>query len=155
MCKVVQCIPLKTMSALAVLEDFGNAAIRRERVFRDREDLLVHDGDWLISRFRFPRVILLELCAELWPVLKRNTEANQLGLCQSPVNPEPSHASRYAADIRISARYIKFPYNVVEQANIKAQFAARAGFPTVIGAIDYTHIAIKAPSHDEFVYVNR
>jgi len=57
--------------------------------------------------------------------------------------------------IRISARDIKFPYNPVEQANIKAQFAVRAGFPDVIRVIDCTHIAIKAPSQDEFVYVNR
>jgi len=34
MCKVVQCIPLKTM-ALAVLEDFVNGANGRERVLRD------------------------------------------------------------------------------------------------------------------------
>ena len=39
-----------------------------------------------------------------------------------------------------------------EQANIEAQFEARAGFPNVIEAIDCTHSAIKAPSHDEFVY---
>ena len=52
--KVVQCIPLKTMAALAVLEDIANGAIWRERVFRDREDLLAHDGNWLISCFRFP-----------------------------------------------------------------------------------------------------
>ena len=31
----------------------------------------------------------------------------------------------------------------------------RDGFLYVIGAIDCTHIAIKEPSHDEFVYVNR
>ena len=37
------------------------------------------------------------------------------------------------------------------QANIEAQFEARAGFPNVIEAIDCTHTAIKAPSHDEFV----
>ena len=43
-------------------------------------------------------------------------------------------------------------HNAVEQANIKAQFEARAGFPNVIGAIDCTHSAIKAPSHDEFDY---
>ena len=43
----------------------------------------------------------------------------------------------------------------VEQANIKAQFEARAGFPNVIGAINCTHIAIKAPSNDEILYVNR
>uniref|UniRef100_A0A3B3R9K2 DDE Tnp4 domain-containing protein n=1 Tax=Paramormyrops kingsleyae TaxID=1676925 RepID=A0A3B3R9K2_9TELE len=30
-----------------------------------------------------------------------------------------------------------------------------SGFPNVIGAIDCTHIAIKAPSENEFAYVNR
>ena len=49
--KVLQCIPLKTMAALAVLEDIVNAAIGRERLLRDREDLLAHDDNWLISRF--------------------------------------------------------------------------------------------------------
>jgi len=63
--KVVQCILLKTMAALAVLEDIANGAIRRERVFRDRHDLLAHEDKWLISRFRFPRAIILKLCAEL------------------------------------------------------------------------------------------
>ena len=43
-------------------------------------------------------------------------------------------------------------HNAVERANIEAQFETRAGFPNVIGAIDCTHSAIKAPSHDEFVY---
>jgi len=46
-------------------------------------------------------------------------------------------------------------HNAVEQANIEAQFAARASFPNVIGAIDCTHSVIKAPSHEEFVYVTR
>ena len=46
--KVLQCILLKTISALAVLKDIANSAIRRKRVFRDREDLLAHDGNWLI-----------------------------------------------------------------------------------------------------------
>jgi len=75
------------MAALAVLEDFANGAIQRERVFRDRKDLLAHNGDWLISRFRrFPRAIFLELCAELRPSLEGNAEANQLGLCQSTLS---------------------------------------------------------------------
>jgi len=33
--KVVQCIPLKTMAALAVLKDIVNGAIGRELVLRD------------------------------------------------------------------------------------------------------------------------
>ncbi|KAL6461017.1 hypothetical protein MHYP_G00309950 [Metynnis hypsauchen] len=55
----------------ALLEDLANGRIRRERVFRDHYDFLAHDDDWLISRFRFPRAVLLELCAELGPVLER------------------------------------------------------------------------------------
>ena len=43
--KVVQCILLKTMAALAVLEDIANGVIGRERVFRDGEDLLAHDDN--------------------------------------------------------------------------------------------------------------
>jgi len=39
------------MAALAVLEDIANGAIQRKRVYRDREDLLAHDGNWLIRRF--------------------------------------------------------------------------------------------------------
>ncbi|KAL6460876.1 hypothetical protein MHYP_G00308420 [Metynnis hypsauchen] len=61
------------MAALALLEDLANGRIRRERLFRDHYDFLAHDDDWLISRFRVPRAVLLELCAELGPVLKRDT----------------------------------------------------------------------------------
>ena len=39
------------MAVLAVLEDIANGAIGRKRVFRDRDDLLAHEGNWLISRF--------------------------------------------------------------------------------------------------------
>ncbi len=61
------------MDALELLEDYVNGRLRRERVFRDHEDFLAHDDDWLISRFRFPRAMLLDLCAELGPTLQRPT----------------------------------------------------------------------------------
>ena len=64
------------MAALALLEDIANGRIRRERVFRDQTDLLAHDDDWLMSRFRLPWAILLELCAELGPALERETARN-------------------------------------------------------------------------------
>ncbi len=40
------------------------------------EDFLAHDDDWLISHFRLPRAVLLDLCAELGPVLDRPTRLN-------------------------------------------------------------------------------
>ena len=61
------------MDALALLEDYANRRIRRERVFSDHTDLLAHDDEWLISRFEFPRAVLLDLCAELGPALERPT----------------------------------------------------------------------------------
>ena len=61
------------MDALALLEDHANGRIRMERVFRDNKDFLAHDDDWLIRRFRFPRAVLLDLCAELGPVLDKTS----------------------------------------------------------------------------------
>ena len=52
----------------------------------------------------------------------------------------------------MSARCIKFRYDVVHQANIKAQIAARDIFSIVSGAIDCTYM--KA-SEVEFDFVNR
>ena len=44
--------------------------------------------------------------------------------------------------ISLSSQYIK--YTVGKQANIKRKFAAMSSFLNIIGAIDCTHIAIKA-----------
>ncbi|KAK0140501.1 putative nuclease HARBI1 [Merluccius polli] len=139
-----------------------------------------HDDDWLISRFRFPKAILLEICTELGPGLERQTArshalpvpiivlttlgflatgsfqrelADRSGMSQGALSR--AIAAVLNGIIRISARYIRFPYDAVNQAHIKAQFAEIAGFPNVIGAIDCTHIAIKAPSEGEYAYVNR
>lgn len=64
------------MAHLALLEDLAEGRLRRERHFRDRHDLLANNDDWLISRFRLPRAVLLDLCAELRPQLERPTRRN-------------------------------------------------------------------------------
>ncbi|CAJ1066748.1 putative nuclease HARBI1 isoform X2 [Xyrichtys novacula] len=61
------------MAALALIDDLHNRAIRCERHFMEREDLLQNSDEWLMSRFRLPRAILLELCEELRPALERST----------------------------------------------------------------------------------
>ena len=70
-----------TMALLALLHDLAlereDGRIRRERAFRIRHDFLAHDDDWLISRFRLPRALLLDLCAELGPALQRSTRRSR------------------------------------------------------------------------------
>ncbi|KAL2103415.1 hypothetical protein ACEWY4_000283 [Coilia grayii] len=60
------------MADLALLEDL-NARIRQERMFRDRRDFFRENDVWLISRFRLPRHLLMELCDTLEPQLQRET----------------------------------------------------------------------------------
>ena len=64
------------MAALALLEDLARG-MQRERIFRDHEDYLAHDDEWLISRFRLPRAILVQICGELELALKRPTRQNR------------------------------------------------------------------------------
>ena len=152
------------MAYLALLEDLANGRIRRERVFRDQQDLLSNDNEWLMSRFRLPQAVLLQLIAELGLALERGTRQNraipvslqvltcigflatgtfQRELADRSGISQPT-LSRILPDvlggvIALSQNYINFPYMVGDQANKKAQFAAKSDFPNVIGAIDCTH----------------
>ena len=55
---------------------------------------------------------------------------------------------------RLSLRDIVMPLTQAQRTSSMRHFAEIKGFPGVIGAIDGTHIAIKAP-RNEHVYVNR
>jgi len=57
--------------------------------------------------------------------------------------------------IKVAPHYIKFPTDQQSIINNKLSFHSVARFPNVIGAIDCTHIAIKAPSEHEETFVNR
>jgi len=136
-CKVVQCIPLKTMAAFAVLEDIANSAIGRGRVFRDREDLLAHDDTTRQGAMRY--MCPQEMCTLgfLATGAFQRELANRSGLCQSTLSR--AMPTEWDGIICISAG-ISNSHKAVKQANIKAQFEARAGFPNLIRAIDCTHI---------------
>nr|XP_055063040.1 putative nuclease HARBI1 isoform X2 [Misgurnus anguillicaudatus] len=168
------------MAYLALLEDLANRALRRERVFKDRADLLGESTEWLLSRYRFPRNILLDLCRDLGPTLERETQRTKAipvhiqllstlgflatGTFQREVGdicgisqPSLSRIMPAVLDaiIVLAPNYIQFPYRNPQQAEVKRGFHAIARFSNIIGAIDCTHIAIKAPSTNEFNYVNR
>lgn len=140
---------MSKMANLALLEDLAQAALRRERVFNERADLFAESDAWLISRFNFPRHILLYLCNQLSPVLERETKrtnaipvhtqvlstlgflatgtfqreiADRSGISQptmSRILPAVLHGI-----ISLTPQYIQFPYTAVQQARVKID-----GFP--------------------------
>jgi hypothetical protein len=55
----------------------------------------------------------------------------------------------------ICRQCIKMPTDRTELRNVMHGFHDIANFPNVVGAIDGTHIRIRAPSADEHFYVNR
>ena len=57
--------------------------------------------------------------------------------------------------IRLCPQYISFPYSAQEQGDVKEGFLRKTGLPDVIGAIDCTHVAIRAPHLNQYIYVNR
>lgn len=165
------------MAYLALLEDVAARALRRERIFRDRPNMFEENDEWLISRFRLTRPVLLQLCNSLED-LNHHTQRS---------HPIPSHVQllctlgflatgtfqREIADragisqpslsrvmprvlngiIRLIPEFIKFPYD--DQTEVKTAFHAIAGMPNTIGAIDCTHVRIKAPSAASIQYINR
>ena len=52
--------------------------------------------------------------------------------------------------------FISFPKDSAQdQMKLKRQFQEKKAFPNALGAIDCTHVAIKAPKNDEPAFVNR
>ncbi|XP_039602158.1 putative nuclease HARBI1 [Polypterus senegalus] len=168
------------MADLALLEDLQQALLHRDRVFIDRTDLLAESDEWLISRFRLPRAIFLDLCQQSSQLLERPTKrtsavpvhtqvlstigfvasgtfqrviGDRSGISQPTVSRIMPHVLH--AIISLTSQYITFPNTTAERTKIMTDFYNIAGFPSVIGAVDCTHVALKAPTVDEFAFVNR
>lgn len=152
----------------------------REREFRRR--LLFEDfsDDELYKICRMTRPVVQELCDLLEPSLSRETgrsaaipvetqlltalEFFGTGSFQWTVGgalgvSQPT-ASRIIESVstemcQLADRFIRFSRAQQDIHREKLAFAEIAGFPNVIGCIDGTHIAIKAPTEDEPAYVNR
>uniref|UniRef100_A0A8C8EIV6 DDE Tnp4 domain-containing protein n=1 Tax=Oncorhynchus tshawytscha TaxID=74940 RepID=A0A8C8EIV6_ONCTS len=136
----------------------------RERVFREQN---YFDDPWLINNYHLPRNVLLYLCADLAPYLERKTCCNhaipvsvqvlstlgflatgtfQREMGDRSVISQPSFS-------RILPQVIEAILHVLSKRYI-TEFVRSFNFPGVIGAVDCMHIAKRAPSVDEHVYVN-
>ncbi|KAG0722400.1 putative nuclease HARBI1 [Chionoecetes opilio] len=154
-------------------------ALRRERRFRDRLDLLALSDSELINHYRFPRHELLQLIQELEPALQRKTRRGHAipthtqvlialrffasGSFQSIVGgiggPSQGSVSRILRDVtnalsNKAVEQIKMPSTAHDLRVCAENFRRIRNFPRVVGAIDCTHVAIKGPSVDEALYMN-
>lgn len=167
------------MAALLAIVGERNRAIRRERVFRDRQNPLEQPDDCIVKKYRLPRQEILRLSDELRGDLERETRRNNavpvelqvcaalrclasgsfqnvLGDTLSLSQPTLSRiiSAFTEALVRRVNRYVRLPDEDGRLAKMQ-QFARVGGFPRVLGVIDGTHIRIKAPKQDEHLYVNR
>ena len=164
------------MEYLWVLE---HDRMRRERIFRNRLDPLNISDDHLIRYYRMPRNEILELCEQIAPEISRHTRrtraipvhtqvlvalrfyasgsfqsvvSDTVGLSQASVSRIINGVSNALFDK--AQREIRMPHDPESVMLTKQGFYAIHGFPSVIGAIDCTHIPIKAPTN-AISYLNR
>jgi len=136
--------------------------------------------DELYESTRFPRSAVQDLCEMLSDELKRPTYRSHAltaeaqivaalqfyssgsfqwmvgrgtGMSQSSISRSVENVTD--ALCKLSNSYITFPSSDHALLNTKLAFNNIAAFPNVLGAIDCTHVAIKAPKQDEDAYVNR
>ncbi|KAI2646881.1 hypothetical protein H4Q32_024206 [Labeo rohita] len=155
-------------------------ALRRERVFRDRQDPIAFPDSYLYERYRFSAEGILYLCKLLEPHITNVTRrSHALTVTQmvcialrffasgtylyAIVDAEHLGKNTVCRTIRKVVlalqgylnSFIVFP-GFLSTLSIKEGFYKIAGFPRVIGAIDCTHVAISTALGDhEADYVNR
>lgn len=164
----------------ALFIDLAARQLRRERRYRDPLDPLYVADEELLRDYRFPRNEIISLCEELEPYTARPTRRshaipthtqvlvtlrflasgsfqNVIGDTTGLTQASVSRVVDQVIDVLFNkARVdIKMPRNRNEINRTAGKFHRISGFPRVIGAIDGTHIPIKAPYVNEHIYVNR
>ena len=75
------------------------------------------------------------------------------GMAQSAVS-SAIHAVTSSL-VRHASEFIRFPMTPDTRERVKQEFMAKYGFPGVLGAIDCTHVHLRAPADNAAIYVNR
>ncbi|XP_063064940.1 putative nuclease HARBI1 [Engraulis encrasicolus] len=165
---------------LALLRQWQMQHRRRARIYRPRIHILGFTDTECLQRFRLDRAAILYLCQLLDDQLSsRSVHPHNLPVlvkvCAALSVLASGSFQRVAGDaIHISqasvcrclnqfieamllhtGRFIQFPTTAAERRAIKAGFYRVAGFPNVLGAIDCTHVSIRAPAANEHVYRDR
>ncbi|KAL6481349.1 hypothetical protein MHYP_G00094290 [Metynnis hypsauchen] len=166
--------------------DEGARVVRRAftlpapRSFQDRTDPLGFPDDYLFERYRFRRHSIVYLCQLLGPYIEKTTRRSKAltkpqtvcialrffasgAFLYSVGDAERLSKATVCREIRKVCLALKRFLNIFITfpghrgiLPINEAFFRTAGFPNVIGAIDCTHIRIKAPSGPtEADYVNR
>ena len=155
--------------------------IRRNRLLRDYDNPLDYLDDFdIVRKYRLSRPMILNLCNMFQNDLQRPTMRSRsfsvslqimvalrfyaTGSFQL-VNADIHNISRTSVAniirdvtrclVRVCRQCVIMPTDQNALQEIMQNFHTYANFPNVVGAVDGTHIRIKAPSTDEHLYVNR
>lgn len=150
------------------------------KVFKQKVAIDNLSDDELYGSTRFPRSAVQDLCIMLHDDLERHTRRSHALTVESQVitalqfyssgsfqwmvgrssGMSQSSVSRSVENVtnalcKLANSHITFPTSQQAILDTKLSFSSFAGFPNVVGAIDCTHIPIKAPSENEDAFVNR
>ncbi|KAG0726515.1 putative nuclease HARBI1 [Chionoecetes opilio] len=156
---------------------------RRGRIFRARRDVLAEYSDrQLLERYRFDRAGIEFITDLVKDRIQSGTRRNHaisallkvvvtlrylatgrmqlcggddLGMSQSTVSRVITQTIEALATPDIVRQFIDFPTTREAVDRNMQEFQRMHGFPTVVGAIDGTHVRIIAPAQNEEIYVNR
>ncbi|XP_019217520.2 putative nuclease HARBI1 [Oreochromis niloticus] len=171
---------LEGIPELVVFLRLIRRVFRIQRILRDRQDPLAQRDSVLIERYRFSREGIIYLTNLLDPYVKSSTHRSWALTTAQTVcialrffasgtflyavgdaqNIGKSAVCRSIRKVYLALKhflgvFVVFPSHLRPQV-VKQGFFSIAGFPNVIGTIDCTHIAIKAPpGPNEGDFVNR
>ncbi|XP_029452894.1 putative nuclease HARBI1 [Rhinatrema bivittatum] len=150
------------------------------RVYRTRTQFLDLSEEEVMTSYRFDKETILSLCQMLEGDLQPRTQRGHalpvhikvttflaflatgsfqtpLGLTSEITQGATSRCleQALAALLRHTHHFISFPIRREEQHETMRDFYQIARFPSVLGAIDCTHVPLRAPGGDEAIYRNR
>lgn len=167
------------MASFIVINYYLRRNMERERIFRDRINPLdCFSDDELYEAFRFRRNDIIDIVNDLRPEIEvqkrsytvpahmqvmvalrffatgtfQSVVGDTVGISQPTISRIIHRVSRALVGQMPAWVYLPSQEEAEKQ---KINFFGKAGFPSVIGCIDGTHVRIQAPSQNEHEYVNR